>query len=371
MTTYAVRLAPVVFAAFVCTLGFGSVIPSLPLYLRHDFGASTAMTGFVVGIASAAALGGRLIAGRMADTRGRRVVVAAGLGFCSAAGIFYLPWFGLPTLILARILHGLGEGFLLTAAVAWTVDLAPMDRRSQILGFLASGVWGGLSAGPIVGEWIGGLPKAGWFVAGSVLPALAAIYWTPEVSQPHAGHRGPLVSRIAILPGTLLGLSNVSYAAMAGFVPLLLKERGLPSAGAFVAFAAMVVFGRTVFGSLPDRLGPIKMLYTGLILLVSGSSVMLLAHSPGVVLTAACLLGMGYSFPWPSLAIIVTDQAPAAERATALGTLTGFYDLFVAVSAVLAGALAARFGVQAAFWLAIACSTTAIGIVKLKLTVRR
>ncbi|MCX6597863.1 MAG: MFS transporter [Acidobacteria bacterium] len=371
MTTYAVRLAPVVFAAFVCTLGFGSVIPSLPLYLRHDFGASTEMTGFVVGIASAAALGGRLIAGRMADTRGRRVVVAAGLGFCAAAGIFYLPWFGLPTLIVARILHGLGEGFLLTAAVAWTVDLAPMDRRSQILGFLASGVWGGLSAGPIVGEWIGGLPNVGWFVAGSVLPALAAIYWTPEVSQAHAGYRGPLVSRIALLPGTLLGLSNVSYAAMAGFVPLLLKERGLPSAGAFVAFAAMVVCGRTIFGSLPDRLGPIKMLYTGLILLITGSTVMLLAHSPGLVLTAACLLGLGYSFPWPSLAIIVTDQAPAAERATALGTLTGFYDLFVAVSAVLAGALAARFGVQAAFWLAISCAVAALAIVKLRLANRR
>jgi MFS family permease len=113
------------------------------------------------------------------------------------------------------------------------------------------------------------------------------------------------------------------------------------------------------------------MLYTGLILLIAGSTVMLLAHSPGLVLTAACLLGLGYSFPWPSLAIIVTDQAPAAERATALGTLTGFYDLFVAVSAVLAGALAARLGVQAAFWLAISCAVAALAIVKLRLANRR
>src|SRR5919205_2280433 len=95
-------------AAFVGMLGFGAVIPILPVYLHHDAGATTFVTGLVIGLASAFALAGRLLAGKVADHRGRRIALLVGMGFCVAAGLLYLPVFGMWGLGLARVLHGLG-----------------------------------------------------------------------------------------------------------------------------------------------------------------------------------------------------------------------------------------------------------------------
>ena len=42
-------------------------------------------------------------------------------------------------------------------------------------------------------------------------------------------------------------------------------------------------------------------------------------------------------------------QAPANQRGSAIGVMSAFYDLFVGVSSFAAGAVAKRFGYQAAF----------------------
>src|SRR3569832_2284054 len=125
------RIWRIVGAAFVGMLGFGAVIPILPVYLHEDSGASTFLTGLVIGMSSAFALLGRLLAGKVADHRGRRLALLIGMGFCVFAGILYLPIFGMWGMIPARVLHGPGEGFFVTAAVAWAVDIAPSNRRGQ------------------------------------------------------------------------------------------------------------------------------------------------------------------------------------------------------------------------------------------------
>ena len=117
----------------------------------------------MIGLASAFALLGRLFAGKIADRRGRRIALLMGMAFCVGAGVLYLPGLGLWAMGPARVLHGLGEGFFVTAAVAWAVDVAPEDRRAQALGYLSSGIWGGVSVGPAIGQALGTMAR----VAGS------------------------------------------------------------------------------------------------------------------------------------------------------------------------------------------------------------
>jgi|SRR5579872_2527769 len=339
--------------------GFGAVIPALPVHLREDFHANTFVTGFLIGLSSGAALLGRLIAGRVADQRGRRLALAIGLALCEFAGFLYLPFFRIGGLSVARLLHGLGEGFFLTAAVAWAVDLAPPDRRSQALGFLASGVWGGVSVGPLIGQILGSWARVSWFVALSSLLVVPILHTTSERRLMTLRKAGRLVPRASILPGFVLGFANVAYAAMAGFLILLLRERGVRGAGAFTAFALMVLFARITLGSLPDRLGPRKTLFAGLLFLAAGLTAIALSSSAAVVTAASAVVGLGYSFPWPSLAVVVVRRADPSERASALGALTAFYDIFVALGSLVAGGIASRFGLRAVFWMAlssVACS---------------
>jgi MFS family permease len=355
----------IVGAAFVGMLGFGAVIPMLPVYLHEQAGASTLITGFLIGLSSAFALLGRLFGGKTADRRGRRIALLLGMGFCAAAGVLYLPWFGLWAMAAGRVLHGLGEGFFVTASVTWAVDVAPDNRRAQALGFLSSGIWGGVSIGPAIGQALGTMGTVAAFLTISSLTVIAIVYLMREEPRPHEHAPSRWFPRPVLLPGILLGLGNVTYAAMAGFLILLLRHRGHGTTWAFSAFAMAVLFGRLIFGGLPDRMGPRRSLFAGYAFLAVGLAVIVAGAGRTLDIPAALLVGLGYSFPWPALASVVVAQVPISERAAALGALNAFYDLFVAGSSAIAGAAAGYWGFTAPFWIALACVAGAAAMVQI------
>lgn len=342
----------IVGASFVGMLGFGAVIPILPVYLHEGIGASTFVTGLVIGLASAFALLGRLFAGKVADHRGRRTALLLGLSFCAVAGVLYLPVFGFWGMGPARVLHGLGEGFFITAAVAWVVDIAPATGRAQAMGVLSSGIWGGVCIGPAIGQALGTLPRVALFLIASSLTVLAFMYFTDEELRPKAVVPARWFPPAVVLPGIILGCGNVTYAAMSGFLVLLLRERGHDARWAFSAFAFAVLFGRFMFGGLPDRMGPRRSLLIGYVFFGAGLLMIALARNSLFDVPASVLVGIGYAFPWPALALTVVNRVRASERASALGALTAFYDAVVAVSSAIAGAIAGHFGFTAVFWFA-------------------
>lgn len=353
------KLWRIVGATFVGMLGFGAVIPILPVYLHDQIGASTFLTGLLIGLSSAFALLGRLLAGKAADRKGRRIVFLLGMGFCAAAGILYLPFFPLAAVAAGRVLHGLGEGFFVTASVAWAVDLAPENRRAQTIGYLSSGLWGGVSIGPAIGQALGSMALNAGFLTLSSVAVIAILLVMHEDVRPHAQAPTRWVPRPVLLPGLILGLGNVTYAAMAGFLILLLNSRAHNTAWAFSAFAVAVLFGRAAFGGLPDRMGPRRSLFAGYFFIGAGLTLLLFNHNPVFDVPSALLIGLGYSFPWPALASVVVAEVPESERASALAALNAFYDLFVAGSSALAGAAAQRWGFTAPFWIALACAAIA------------
>ncbi|HME05955.1 MAG TPA: MFS transporter [Bryobacteraceae bacterium] len=360
----------VVGCVFIGMLAFGAMIPLLPLYLRDQLHSTPFVIGIVIGLSSAFAVLGRLLAGPTADARTRKFTFAVGISLCACAGILYLPVFGLMGVIVGRVFHGAGEAFFMTAAVTWIVDLAPAQERAQALGYFASGVWGGLSLGPLAGQMFGAWQTAAFFVTASSAIVLLVLWRTPE-APPHGlerhnkGHRhAPAPIKLNIpkevwVPGFVLGFAAVSYAAMAGFLVLLLRERGPGGTYAFASFALCVLFIRTLLGSLPDRLGPRKTLFLGLSMLVAGLLLIAITRDPSVATMASALVGLGYSFPWPSLAVVVVRSVRDKERASALGALNAFFDLFVSLGALAAGALAGKFGYASVFWMAAGSGTCA------------
>src|SRR4029077_10634584 len=90
--------------------------------------------GFAIGAFAFTALASRPIAGHIADSRGRRPVVAVGAALAAVAGGLYFVPAGLPGLLVARLVLGAGEGTVFTAGATWVIDLAPLDRRAQVIG---------------------------------------------------------------------------------------------------------------------------------------------------------------------------------------------------------------------------------------------
>jgi DHA1 family multidrug resistance protein-like MFS transporter len=103
-------------------LGFGAIIPVLPLY-ADSFGVSQTAIGMTVAVYGLARLFTGLPAGRIADLLGRRSALAIG-GVSSALGNLWCAYSAtFAELIAARFLAGIGAGLTLTAGMIILADI--------------------------------------------------------------------------------------------------------------------------------------------------------------------------------------------------------------------------------------------------------
>jgi MFS family permease len=352
------RFWSLVGATFLGFLGIGTVLPALAPHVRHDLGGSDQTVGFAIGIFSFVALASRFISGPLTDRRGRKTAFLTGLLSCALAGAIYLLPLGITGIYLGRMLQGFGEACLYTGAAAWAVEVAGVERSGQALGYVSSGIWGGLSAGPAVGQWLGSFQHAAMMQMVAALTGAAILSRIHEEYNP-AAHpkRGRWMPASILAPGLAIGFVNVHYPVVAGFLILHLARHGNSGPAAYSAYAMLILLSRFFLGGLPDRIRPAITFYGGLIFMAIGLVVLSRGPSPVVAVAAAASLGFGLSFPWASVASTVMRRTPAGERGSSLGVLTAFYDLFVGISSFAAGAVATRFGYAAAF------STAAIALI--------
>lgn len=349
------RLWSLVGATFLGFLGIGTVLPQLAPHIRRDLGGSDETVGFVIGVFSFVALASRFFSGPLADRRGRKVAFLAGLASCALAGGAYLAPLGIAGMYLGRVFQGFGEACLYTGAAAWAVEVSGIDRSAEALGYVSSGIWGGVSAGPLVGEWLGTFERAAAMQMVTALIAFAVLLRVPEDYQPspHPGRRRWLPKSL-IAPGIAVGFVNVHYPVFVGFIILHLARHGNSGPAAFSAYAGVILLARFFLGGLPDRMPARITYYIGLAGMALGLMIIAAGPPPVIAISAAALLGFGFSFPWSSVAATVLKQTPERERGSTVGVLSAFYDLFVGLSSFAAGAIANRFDYPAAFVMAAA-----------------
>jgi MFS family permease len=342
-----------IFATFLGFLGMGTVLPALAPHIRHDLGGSDQVVGWVIGTFSFVALGGRFFSGPLADRGGRKITFLTGLLSCALAGAVYVLPLGLPGAYGARVLQGFGEACLYTGAAAWAVEVAGVHRSGQALGYLSSGIWGGVSAGPVVGHWVGSFRHAAMFQLVAAVAAFGLALLVREDFQPRPhGERKKLAVSSLLLPGLAIGFVNIHYPVIAGFLILHLAQHGNSGPEAFSAYALLILFSRFFLGGLPDRIHPAIMFYIGLATMATALVLIAYAPPPLYAIAAAALLGFGFSFPWSAVASTVLRRTPAETHGSVISILSAFYDFFVGTSALVAGRVADKHGYPAAFIMA-------------------
>ena len=353
-------------AALLAFLAIGAALPVLPAYVHGPLHAGDVSVGIVVGAFALTAVVCRPLAGRQADERGRRMVLVVGALVMALGGGLYVLASSVPALVAARLVVGAGEGAVYTAGATWAVDLAPEDRRGLALSIFGLAVWGGLSLGPLIGELLrSGLGyEAVWTI--TVLLPLAGATIAARLPEPgrelSARARRRLtglafIPRAAYRPGLALALANLGYAALAGFVVLHLRARGIGGGAiVFTAFAIAVFASRLVLSRLPDRAGAHRTAAAAGLLEALGLLIIAAAHSLPVALAGAIVIGVGFSMLFPSLALMVVGDVGEDRRGSALGAFTAFFDIGVGLGAPIAGATAALAGYPAVFVLAAAAA---------------
>ncbi|WP_431888270.1 MFS transporter [Nocardiopsis alba] len=126
-------------AAMTVTTVFVLSNAPTPLYVswQREWGFSSGTLTMVFACYMVGLVGSLLVAGRLADRYGRRVVLAPALIAAVLSGLLFLLAQGVAWLLVARLLAGISVGGAVTAGMAAVVDLAPEGRR-RIGGLIAS-----------------------------------------------------------------------------------------------------------------------------------------------------------------------------------------------------------------------------------------
>jgi len=136
-----------------------------------------------------------------------------------------------------------------------------------------------------------------------------------------------------------------------------------------VLFAACIITGRLTLRGLSDRIGRAQVIVPAMAL--TTLSYLLLALPPRVptLAAAAIMLGAGVAMFYPTLLALLVDRTPEAERGSAMGTLSGSFDLGSVLGSLLVGFTVERVSFAAGFHTAAAGALA--GLTLFALTERR
>jgi MFS family permease len=153
----------------------------------------------------------------------------------------------------------------------------------------------------------------------------------------------------------LLVLVNAFVGAMVGLersvVPLLgVRQFGLASASAalafIVSFGVVKALANLVAGRVSDRIGRRGVLVAGWLAGLPVPLLIIVAPTWGWIVFANILLGINQGFCWSTTVIMKIDLVGPARRGLAMGLNEAAGYGAVAVSAIMAGYLAATYGLR-------------------------
>ncbi|WP_421861907.1 MFS transporter [Motiliproteus sp.] len=108
-----------------------------------------------------------LPAGRVADIVGRKRVYLVGVTLFSISSLLIFTVGSIEALLGLRVMQGLSSSMVFGSGLAVVGSVFPPKARGQALGFAASSVYLGLTAGPLIGGWLTEL--YGW----------RSVFWMP------------------------------------------------------------------------------------------------------------------------------------------------------------------------------------------------
>jgi len=202
----------ILLAAFSAALGFGTLLPLLPVYLAASGAQGLWHNGALPVVFLAAAAVSAPLFGRLSDSTGRAPVLIVGIAGTVVASAPFFIQHSLEALYAYQVLAGLAFGAVAPVALAMLFETTAPDNRARGIAWFGGTTLAGYLSGPALG--------AGMAALSSQLPS----------------HR---VVQLALGTQAALALSALLLAVMA-------KRSPMPEAGALAASVTPVAGHRAI-----------------------------------------------------------------------------------------------------------------------------
>jgi DHA1 family tetracycline resistance protein-like MFS transporter len=370
---------------FIDLVGFGIVIPVLPLYAKN-FQASDAVVGLLLASYSGMQFVFAPILGRLSDRYGRRPILlfsilGTSLGFL-VMGLANTLWL----LFIARIIDGATGGNISTAQ-AYIADVTLPEKRSSGMGLIGAAFGLGFIFGPALGGILSRISLGAPFLFASGLAAsnaVALFFLLPEsLASEHRTKAGGRPSmgevfresgswQLAAIMATYF-FGTVAFSLLTATYPLFTAGRlHLDALHNGYIFAYLGLVGAFIQGGLIGRLSkvfgdkPLAVVGT-LFLAVSMFALPSIMTVFGLV-AASTGMAIGNSLVTPTLNAMASKSVSASWQGRVLGVMQSAASLARIMGPVLGGVLlgtasisSAQFG-RAPYWTAAAIMLIAFGL---------
>ena len=340
---------------FIDLLGFGMVLPLLPIY-AEAFGVREGGWEIALLMCSFSAMQFVFapLWGRLSDRIGRRPVLLMGL---AGSSVFYFLfglatlWQSLTWLFITRIGAGIA-GATVSTASAYIADVTTRQTRAKGMALIGAAFGLGFTFGPLIGaaaiifssseQDLAASPWPG-YAAGllSAVALLLAIFLLPESLWPgHAIAYHALFDvrawsdalRMQSVPTLLLTsfVSVLSFGAFETTLSLLLKRKELPFQFefhqvllyfAFIGLTLTLAQGVLV-RRLSGRLGEVVLATIGCLTTIAGFLFLTFASRTGSVpllMAASAVEVTGFALMTPSLQALISRRSDPAKQGGIMG----------------------------------------------------
>jgi MFS family permease len=333
-----------------CTVSF--LFPVMPLYAR-ELGASVSQVGLIIAISGYVTALLLIPIGLISDRAGRHKFVLLALSICAVAPLLYPLATDAQAVMVVIALHGLGRAFFFPVGLAMAADLAPVERRGEVMGWYSTSSHIGLMSGPIAGGFLlQNLGFAATFYICAVLPMLALILVLMQIrsfKQSQAAKQvvssswSWLKRRTAIASLLAYMFCAFGSSVISTYIPLYGKGFGVTEAGAGVILTTLYAgsaLSRFPSGRLSDMFGRKPLIIIGLA--VSGLTIAFISqfHSLSTLIPTAIFFGIAIGIVVPPSLAILADLSSTGARGLSMGVATCLYQVGLAVGATSMGFVA-------------------------------
>lgn len=362
--------------AFCVAVGFGVLVPVLPVFAR-SFGVGNTAVGAVISVFALMRLVTSPVCGRLIALVGERTLLATGIFIVAASSGLAGAAQTYPQLLVLRGVGGTGSAMFTVSAMSLLLGSVGPQMRGRAAGFFQGGFLLGGMTGPAIGGLLAliSIRAPFFFYAGTL--AVAGTVGLVLLSHRRSG-ASTETSAVAPVPFRTVAadprfqaacLTNLaqgwtSFGVRSALVPVLVVEvLHHSTTWTGVAFACAAIAQTVALapaGKFVDTVGRRPAMIGGGLL--AGLSIMVVPFAPNLTVLIVALCGYG-------VAAALLGTAPAASvgdatggaRGTPVAVFSMFSDTGAIVGPIVAGALADRlsypwaFGLGAALLVLAAC----------------
>jgi MFS family permease len=323
---------------FIDLVGFGIVIPVLPLY-AENFHATPMAIGWLTGVYSGMQIVFTPILGKLSDRFGRRPVLLVSIAGTAVGFALMGMAQSLTLLFVARILAGITGGNI-SIPQAYIADVTAPEKRSHAMGMIGAAFGLGFTFGPLIGGLMSRISYGApfFFAAGLAVANAVLVYLIlPEsLSREHRAKPHEEASMAEVFRhgrGAMFALVVATYffliagfAIMTTLFALFTEKRFGYDAHAngylfaFIGIIAVIVQGGLI-GRLIKVFGEVALARTGMVLTTISLALLPASNNLTILLLVCAGLSFGSGLASPPLSGLASQLIDRSWQGRALGVL--------------------------------------------------